>query len=109
MVRETVQSDGDGHRSLAILYCRGYFLSVLALSVLRGEKSPGQQTGERRSCRGAKNRPATIDPPDALLRPFEVFLDLLGRLHAIGEVGSRRRQTSLRLGLQGEEFAMFGV
>jgi len=46
---------------------------------------------------------------DTFLRPVQIPLDLLGGLHAVGEVGTRALETPLRECLQLEQFAVFGV
>ena len=46
---------------------------------------------------------------DFLLRPLQIALRLLRSSHAVGKVAPRLRQTSSRLSLQGEEFAVLSI
>ncbi len=61
--------------------------------------------GDNADCAGSRFK----DILDTLLRPVQIALDLLGGLHAVGEVGAGAFKTPLRKGLQLEQLAVFGV
>ncbi len=57
----------------------------------------------------ARKRGKERDVLDAFLRPVQIALDLLGGLHAVGEIGARAFETALGERLQFEQFAVFRV
>lgn len=58
---------------------------------------------------GSPNLVITVNLLYSLLRPLQIFLDLLCGLHTICKVHARASQSSLSELLQFEKFAMLGI